>query len=164
MTRKSVWNWEQEISEREILNIYRLITQEWVISSLCLIQGNNPNFKLPQLLAVTHPYSSTVIKSLTKNCQLLQSELSCWSVNYSAVGFSLHVSSPMEGSSGSAVSGDFTGGTEGDLWQPLFLGQKEVALFPRQAFGTRPKLTLHSILCSTLEEMLEIWVHCCRSH
>lgn len=88
MTRKSAWNWEQEISEREILNIYRLITQEWVISSLCLIQGNNSNFKLPQLLAVTHPYSSTVIKSLTNNCQLLQSELSCWSVNYSAVGFS----------------------------------------------------------------------------
>lgn len=115
MTRKSVWNWEQEISEREILNIYRLITQEWVISSLCLIQGNNPNFKLPQLLVVTHPYSSTVIKSLTKNCQLLQSELSCWSVNYSAVGFSLHVCSPMEGSNGSTVSGDFTGGTEGDL-------------------------------------------------
>lgn len=56
------------------------------------------------------------------------------------------------------------GGTEGALWQPSFLGQKEVVLFPRQAFETRPKPTLHLILHHTLDEMLEIWVHCCRSH
>lgn len=133
------------------------------------IQGNNPNFKLPQLLPVTHQWldsSSIAIKCLTNNCQLLQSEFCLWGVNYSSVGF-FHFMSvvPCRGAVVLLWMVPSQGGTEGAaLWQPSLLGQKEVVLFPRQAFGTWPKPTLHSILCHTLDEMLEIRVHCCRSH
>lgn len=73
-------------------------------------------------------------------------------------GFTLHICSSMKGSNGSAINGGFRGGTEGDFWQHSFPGQKEVVLFPRLAFGTWPRPTLHSILCHTLDEMLEIWI------
>lgn len=96
VTRKSAWNWELGISEREILNIYCLITQEWIISWVCLVQGNNPNLSSLNfwLLPTRTP------AQLLLNVWPTTAKFTIWvvsqSVNYSAVGF-LHFISAVPG-------------------------------------------------------------------